>query len=415
MAGPYDGVTRLPPRLQPLWPAVKLAHRSGARTVGAVARHTPGGRGVPASATSSARETATLEPGSAVYRVARQTKLLARPMPAGHPAAHWFFETVLDHEVPETFVLDLDRGSVLGRHAAVVTQGGRLDHETSHYFGTTSWREHPVFLNPSPSRPEQVPGTMLALSARATGDNYYHFLIDALPRLGILDDAMPGALAHVDAVLVDHHTRYQRELVSLLGLDRLRMHHPRRGLALTADRLLVPSLPNVSTVVAPQTTDWLREALPPRPTAGLPERLYVTRGTAPHTRRVVREAELRERLVRRGFTVLDPGTLSVQRQIDHFAAARVIVAPHGAALTNLSFCRPGVRVLELFAPGYLNPGYWSIVSSIEGARYRYLVAPTLRPPRPGSRNLGVMHDIDIDPTDVEDALDAVLADPEVIT
>ena len=119
--------------------------------------------------------------------------------------------------------------------------------------------------------------------------------------------------------------------------------------------------------------------------------------------------------MRRGFTVLDPGSLSVQEQIDHFAAARVVVAPHGAALTNLSFCRPGVRVLELFAPGYLNPGYWSIVSNVEGARYRYLVAPTPRPPRPGSRNLGVMHDIDLDPTDVENALDALLADAETTT
>ena len=408
-------MTRLPPRLQPLWPVVKVAHRGGARTVGAVSRRTSTGRGVPASATSSARETAALEPGAAVYRVASPARRYKRPAPAGEPAGHWFFETVREHEVPETFVLDLEEGTVLGRHAAVVTRGGRLDHETSHYFGTTSWREHPVFLNPAPSRPERVPGTLLALSARATGDNYYHFLIDALPRLGILEGALPGALDQVDAVLVDHHTRYQRELVSLLGLDRLRMYHPRRGLALTADRLLVPSLPNVSTIVAPQTTAWLREALPPRRTTGLPERLYVTRGTAPHTRRVVRETELRERLVRRGFTVLDPGTLSVQEQIDHFAAARVIVAPHGAALTNLSFCRPGVRLLELFAPGYLNPGYWSIVSNIEGAHYRYLVAPTPRPPRAGSRNLGVMHDIDLDPTDVEDALDSLLADAEKTT
>ena len=226
------------------------------------------------------------------------------------------------------------------------------------------------------------------LAARATGDNYYHFLIDALPRLGILEDALPGTLAGVDAVLVDATTRYQRELADLLGLDRFRQLHPRRGLHLRADRLLVPSLPNTSTVVSPRTTQWLREALPPRTTTGLPERLYVTRGTTPHTRRVVREEELRERLVRRGFTVLDPGRLSVQEQIDHFAAARVVVAPHGAALTNLTFCRPGVRLLELFAPGYLNPGYWSILSNIEDSRYRYLVGAGPRAARRAHRCAG---------------------------
>ena len=305
-------------------------------------------------------------------------------------------------------MLELAGGSVLGRHAAVVTAAGRLDHETSHYFGTSGWREHPVFLDPRPRPAEHVEGTLLVLAARATGDNYYHFLIDALPRLGILEDALPGALPSVDAVLVDATTRYQRELADLLGLERFRQLHPRRGLHLRADRLLVPSLPNISTIVAPRTTQWLREALPPRTTTGLPELLYVTRGTTPHTRRVLREEELRERLVRRGFTVLDPGRLSVQEQIDHFAAARVVVAPHGAALTNLTFCRPGVRLLELFAPGYLNPGYWSILHNIEDSTYRYLVGAG-REPRPGSAMRGVMHDVDIDPSAVEEALDGLLA------
>ena len=400
-------MTRLPPRLQPLWPAVKLAHRGGARAVGAVARRTSGDRGVPRAATASSRETAALEPG-ATYHPADEARELSRPAPAGQPSGHWFFEGVRRHEVPETFVLELGGGSVLGRHAAVVTASGRLDHETSHYFGTSGWREHPVFLNPRPRPAEHVEGTLLVLAARATGDNYYHFLIDALPRLGLLEDALPGALAGVDAVLVDATTRYQRELADLLGLDRFRQLHPRRGLHLRADRMLVPSLPNTSTVVAPRTTQWLREALPPRTTAGLPERLYVTRGTTPHTRRVVREEELRERLVRRGFTVLDPGRLSVQEQIDHFAAARVVVAPHGAALTNLTFCRPGVRLLELFAPGYLNPGYWSILSNVEDSGYRYLIGAG-REPDPDSPMRGVMHDIHIDPAAVEEALDALLA------
>ena len=42
-------------------------------------------------------------------------------------------------------------------------------------------------------------------------------------------------------------------------------------------------------------------------------------------------------------------------QVDAFAAAQVVVAPHGAALGNLVFCPPGVRVLELFAPRDVNP------------------------------------------------------------
>ena len=90
---------------------------------------------------------------------------------------------------------------------------------------------------------------------------------------------------------------------------------------------------------------------------------------------------------------------------NHFAAARVIVAPHGAALTNLVFCRPGVRVLELFAPGYTVHCYWTITANIPDARYRYLVART--PERTGDNEL--MQDIDLAPEEIEAALDELLA------
>jgi len=363
---------------------------------------------LPRSATASSRESAGLEPGSVRHHVASEATKVVRPLPSGRPTDHWYFASILEHEVPETFVLDLDGGTVVGPHVAVVTPGGRLDVETSHYFGLRDWREHPVYLNPAPRAPEELDGTLLVLAARATVGNYYHFLMDALPRLGILEDALPGT--RPDAFMVDTATRYHRELLALLGLDQQRLISPRRGHSVRPQRLLVPSLPNVSTLAAPATTAWLSTHLPPRELKGRPERLYITRGRTRHTRSVVHEEEILARLTARGFVCIDPGSLSVQEQIDHFAAARVIVAPHGAALTNLNFCRPGVRLLEMFAPGYLNPGYWSIVSNIEDSAYRYLIASTPRPPREGLTMNGVMHDIHVTPDELEASLEDLLGD-----
>lgn len=406
-------MSRLPPQLQPLWPAVKCGHRYGARVVGAVARRTGGPwRGLPSRGSSTSRATLAAEPRTTRLHSVGAPFVVRRPMPDGDPPGLRYFADRLAHMVPERYVLELDGGLLLGRHAAVVTAGRRLDLETSHYFDIRSWHEHPVFWNPWPADQEYVDGTVAVLATRGTGHNYYHFLMDALPRLGLLERAFPGfaegrALVRPDAWVVDRSTRYQQELLALLGVDGPRLIEPRPGMALRARTLLVPSLPNVSTLASPETTAWLREHLPPRRLEGRPELLYVTRGRTPNTRRVVQEEELLERLARRGFVAIDPGALSVQEQIDHFAAARVVVAPHGAALTNLSFCRPGVRVLELFAPGYLNGGYWSIVANVPDARYRYLVG---RGPAPrADRQVGVMHDIDIDPDQVERALDALLA------
>lgn len=48
-----------------------------------------------------------------------------------------------------------------------------------------------------------------------------------------------------------------------------------------------------------------------------------------------------------GYTVLDLNNISFHDQIQIFGNAKKIVAPSGAALTNLIFCKPGTDVIEI--------------------------------------------------------------------
>ena len=105
--------------------------------------------------------------------------------------------------------------------------------------------------------------------------------------------------------------------------------------------------------------------------------------------------------------MLDPGTLSVQEQIDVFHGAEVIIAPHGAALTNITFSRPGVRVLEMFAGTYVHLGLWTIAEAVGGVHYRYLVGAGSWPE--GKEMTGIVDDIDIPVGQVEAALEELLS------
>jgi capsular polysaccharide biosynthesis protein len=151
--------------------------------------------------------------------------------------------------------------------------------------------------------------------------------------------------------------------------------------------------------------DWLRERLPPKEPPDEPQRLYLTRGRAPQTRRYVEEEELLPELAHRGFVRLDPGELTVQQQIDTFHAAEVIVAPHGAGLTNVTFSPPSVRVLEMFPASYVHRGLWAICQAL-GADYRYLVADA--PARLPRSNAGISDDVSIPVSLVLAAVDELL-------
>lgn len=360
------------------------------------------GRGVPRSATATAVETAAGEPESVVLHPGRPATELTRKPTLGDPVAHWVFEEARSATLPATYTLEVRDGRLAGDFAALVTPGKVLDHESSNYFGVFDWREHPIFLRPTLGEVEHVPGTVLSLTARGTVQNYYHFLYDAIARFGVFEECMGER--PIDAVIVPHGSGYQRQILELAGIPGPFLQ-PERGKTYHADRLLVPSNPNAHLDAPPAVVSWLRARLPSRGPSELPRRLYLTRGEQPQTRRYVEEAELMPHLERRGFVRLDPGSLSVQEQIDAFHQAEVIVSPHGAALTNVTFSQPGVRVLEMFASTYVHLGLWSICQAIE-ADYRYLVADG--PGGPGLPNAGILDDVSIPVRRVLAAVDELL-------
>lgn len=324
-------------------------------------------------------------------------------MPRGIPAGHYAFAAGQVVEVRPRFTLEVPRGTVVGDHGATITAEGVLEFETSPYFGIAGWREHPIFLHPRLPEITDVEGTLLNLTTRGTTSNYYHFVFDALPRLGILEECLPGT--RPDTILVPHRARYQRQFLEILGVDHT-LIEPAPDKAWRAERLLVPSVPNQILGSPTWVVEWLRAHLPPRQ-AREGGRLYITRGTARNTRSYLHESELLPALERRGFTVLDPGQHSVQEQIDLFAGADIVVAPHGAALTNLVFAKPGLAVVEMFANDYVHLGLWNITHAIPDCEYRYLVAEGSH--RPGQRMGGVLRDIDIPTRIVLATIDELLS------
>lgn len=107
------------------------------------------------------------------------------------------------------------------------------------------------------------------------------------------------------------------------------------------------------------------------PASNASPRIFVGRGNA-RLRRLLNEAELAEALAGHGYASFLPSADDQLTQIDAFHRADRIVAVHGAALTNLIFCRPGTRVVEIFPSNFIkSPYFW--LSRRLGLEYSFVL------------------------------------------
>ena len=81
------------------------------------------------------------------------------------------------------------------------------------------------------------------------------------------------------------------------------------------------------------------------PNTGWPEKVYFSRQKS--SRRFQNGAEIEKLLAKEGFKTVYLEMLNVATQIQFAANAKMVVGSHGANLTNLFFCRPATKVLEI--------------------------------------------------------------------
>src|SRR5205823_4872222 len=100
---------------------------------------------------------------------------------------------------------------------------------------------------------------------------------------------------------------------------------------------------------------------------GHDKRVYISRANA-RRRRVTNDEEIRDILVSRNFNIV----LAEKFGVSQFAAivqhAEMVVAPHGAGVTNVVFARPGIRVLELFGAHIAIEG-WLMTNAVKGQHF----------------------------------------------
>ncbi|MDX6584901.1 MAG: hypothetical protein QOI10_4085 [Solirubrobacterales bacterium] len=388
---------RLPGPFRRYFPPVKRAVLRTTERAAPVTRRFSrvfGERALPQGSAWETADYAVCHPGGGVSVVpVAGPEELRRPLPEGDPPDHGVFAAHRSITTTPAFAATVQGGAVVGPYGAVLTEDRTLLFDLSPYFGVFTPDHHPIYLRLRLPPEERLPGTAAVLTTRGV-DNYCHFLLDVVPRLHMLEAA--GLAEGVDHYVVNRSLPFQRQILEQLGVPDDKVVESSAHPHLRCGRLVVSSLAGYDLQLPGWVVPHLRERLGPGAAPAAPRRrIYISRGQTKNTRRVTNEAEVLTALGRFGVTPVTPETLTVEEQIRLFSEAELIVAPHGAALTNIVFCAAGATVVELFAPDYVNSCFWALSCQVEGLRYRYLVGEGPLP-NPGQAALGVASDINVD-------------------
>jgi hypothetical protein len=278
--------------------------------------------------------------------------------------------------------------------------GAAVDGRQRVYKDLVDWgaQGSPKLLNSEKKEPCFCRGNAAVLSS---SKNYYHWLIKMLPRLHLLERVgMPPAA--FDALLINWPTPVQQEAYvhSDLSSRELRVVSS-RDFWFCRD-LFVSNVPHDGP---PWAVEFIRDLFAPliEPAPGKVKGVYLARGKTVW-RRVRNEDEVSELLQRRGIETLDFSKCSFEDQVRIMAGADIIVAPHGAALSNIVFARKGTRVLEIFGSPENQKCYWMLAEQRQMI-YHYCLADRIE----SSDDLNRC-DLFIPLEKLEKALDALMED-----
>jgi hypothetical protein len=280
-------------------------------------------------------------------------------------------------------VVELAGGKIVGDLRLVATADDVVVGGIQSLFGCVEPQNHYLLHRRRFRTLKHRPGTALLLGAAAS-DNYYHWMLDSLPRWRMMQLA---GYREYDYVLLHRlPRRFQDETLDRLGVPPERRLRCSKLLVHQFERLVVPAMPFPLEEVSPWACAWVRSLFPEK--ASGPEKIYLRRGAG---RRVLaNEAELEAALKPLGFAPVQPDQMTVAEQAEFLSSARCIVAPHGAALTNMIFAPPDALLVEVFHPQHKNRCYVNLATACSH-RYAGLEGDAIN--RPGARRLEYTIDV----------------------
>ena len=237
-------------------------------------------------------------------------------------------------------------------------------------------------------------------------ENYYHWMIESLPRLLIIQKKYPDCLI----ILPEPTPEFIKTTVVLMGFKKLVYLHTKEMVLLKAKNLVTPNLVfeqaeeyftvplNKSQRSKPHHFKNLfpwgafeeelivsvrRQLLSHFKPVNSGKRIFVSRSLQSQ-RKLVNETEIESILLKYRFEIIYFEKMSFSEQVTLMQQTSVLLSLHGANLVNILFLPPSAIVIEMMNEDFLNDLYFILASSLTLSYYSVpctMTDTSLKPPK----------------------------------
>lgn len=225
--------------------------------------------------------------------------------------------------------------------------------------------------------------------------NHSHWLTAHLPKLVLLKER--DQLSEIILPEPDKRTPVMNSSFKMIGInpDDYRTFDSMRPLKI--DQLTVLETDRFR----PELLLPVRDAICSYYSEKQNRKIYISRAKALR-RKLLNEDDIWPILESMGFEKVFMEDMSFSNQVLLMQQAAIVVAPHGAAITNIMFCQPGTHVLEIADLSFPNPNFYALASAM-GHHYWVLNAEGFGNVHPLEK------DLHIDPSDVRDTVNKIFS------
>jgi len=218
-----------------------------------------------------------------------------------------------------------------------------------------SFKHNCVLLKGTPSFLKKINGKVFNLCQGASGNNYFHFLFDIIPKIYLLNSKIN--LNTIDYFYISEPKEWQIKILKTLGINREKLLSSRKYNHIIANKIYVVDHPwyesgyihnNVQNIPR-----WIilknREVFLNKTNKSFTKKkIFLDRSKSAFNHCQINNLKSFIRFInKKNFKSLRPEFISFKNQVNLFNNASIVIGAHGASLTNIIFCKPKTKIIEI--------------------------------------------------------------------